>query len=145
LGFYPDRTREDKKNEISGQSINLSAGNAASQIAQTDNYTSIYCNTTGVNIMFNVVKAFGSIFSTQGYSTANNILIKNYVNTNFHYLNEEAVVDESIYPNQTGRVRFQGSWWPARCDRQITLTPGDTVYVIGVDNITLLVSLAPAD
>ncbi|TAG34453.1 MAG: hypothetical protein EAZ33_27495 [Oscillatoriales cyanobacterium] len=61
--------------------------------------------------MFNVVKAFGSIFSTQGYSTANNI----------------------------------GSWWPARCDRQITLTPGDTVYVIGVDSITLLVSLTPAD
>ncbi|MCC3597083.1 NfeD family protein [Microcoleus sp. PH2017_26_ELK_O_A] len=87
--------------------------------------------------MFNVVKAFGSIFSTQGYSTANNMLLKNYVNTNFNYFNEEAVVDESIYPNQTGRVRFQGSWWPARCDR--------TVYVIGVDSITLLVSLVPAD
>ncbi|WP_293217602.1 hypothetical protein [Microcoleus sp. PH2017_29_MFU_D_A] len=40
---------------------------------------------------------------------------------------------------------MKGSWWPARCDRQITLTPGDTVYVIGVDSITLLVSLVPAD
>ncbi|TAE62882.1 MAG: hypothetical protein EAZ86_30095 [Oscillatoriales cyanobacterium] len=101
MGFDPDKRRKDKNNEISEQSINLNRGNAASQIAETDNYTSIYCNTTGVNIMFNVVKAFGSIFSTQGYSTANNLLI--------------------------------------------TLTPGDTVYVIGVDSITLLVSLVPAD
>ncbi|MCC3538193.1 MAG: NfeD family protein [Microcoleus sp. PH2017_25_DOB_D_A] len=83
--------------------------------------------------MFNLAKAFGAIFSVHTYSTENNMLV------------EEAVVDESIYPNQTGRVRFQGSWWPARCDRQITLTPGDTVYVIGVDKITLLVSLTPAD
>ncbi|MCC3484314.1 NfeD family protein [Microcoleus sp. PH2017_14_LAR_D_A] len=90
--------------------------------------------------MFNLAKAFGSIFSIHTYSTENNMLVDNYINTNFVYFNEEAVVDESIYPNQTGRVRFQGSWWPARCDR-----PGDTVYVIGVDKITLLVSLAPAE
>jgi len=95
--------------------------------------------------MFNAIKAFGSIFSARSYSAANNMLIANYANTSFNYFNEEAVVDESIYPNQTGRVRFQGSWWPARCDRQVTLTPGDTVYVIGVDNITLMVSIAPAD
>ncbi|TAG21267.1 MAG: hypothetical protein EAZ39_04990 [Oscillatoriales cyanobacterium] len=88
--------------------------------------------------MFNLAKAFGAIFSVHTYSTENNMLVDNYINTNFVYFNEEAVVDESIYPNQTGRVRFQGSWWPARCDR-------DTVYVIGVDKITLLVSLTPAD
>ncbi|TAG55458.1 MAG: hypothetical protein EAZ28_22360 [Oscillatoriales cyanobacterium] len=86
--------------------------------------------------MFNLAKAFGAIFSVHTYSTENNMLVDNYINTNFVYFNEEAVVDESIYPNQTGRVRFQGSWWPARCDR---------VYVIGVDKITLLVSLTPAD
>ncbi len=52
--------------------------------------------------MFNVVKAFGSIFSTHTYSTEKNLLMDNYINTNFNYFNEEAVVDESIYPNQTG-------------------------------------------
>jgi membrane protein implicated in regulation of membrane protease activity len=95
--------------------------------------------------MFNPIKALGFIFATHPRHTSNDVLTDNYENLSFTYLNEEAVVDESIYPNQTGRVRFQGSWWPARCDRQITLTPGDTVYVVGVDKITLLVSLAPAD
>ncbi|MEG4342932.1 hypothetical protein QUB70_06505 [Microcoleus sp. A003_D6] len=33
FAFYPDRTTEGKNNEISGQSINLKRGNAASQIA----------------------------------------------------------------------------------------------------------------
>jgi membrane protein implicated in regulation of membrane protease activity len=95
--------------------------------------------------MFNAVKALGSVFSTRKSRADRNMLIENYENLSFSYLNEEAVVDESIYPNQTGRVRFQGSWWPAKCDRPMTLTPGDTVYVIGVDNITLMVSIAPAD
>ncbi|WP_293178118.1 NfeD family protein [Microcoleus sp. PH2017_38_RDM_U_B] len=73
--------------------------------------------------MFNLAKAFGAIFSVHTYSTENNMLVDNYINTNFVYFNEEAVVDESIYPNQTGRVRFQGSWWPARCDRFPSLPP----------------------
>ncbi|MCU0546713.1 MAG: NfeD family protein [Oscillatoriaceae cyanobacterium Prado104] len=95
--------------------------------------------------MFNPIKALSFIFATHARNINNDMLIENYDNLSFTYLNEEAVVDESIYPNQTGRVRFQGSWWPARCDRPITLTPGDTVYVVGVDKITLLVSLAPAN
>jgi membrane protein implicated in regulation of membrane protease activity len=52
---------------------------------------------------------------------------------------EEAIVSEEIRPNECGRVRFQSSWWSARCDKNTTFKPGDLVYVVGIDNITLLV------
>ena len=60
-----------------------------------------------------------------------------------HDFNEEAIVDEPIYARRTGRVYFQSSWWPARCDQEITLETGDIVYVVGIDNIALLVTPAP--
>ncbi len=53
---------------------------------------------------------------------------------------ETAIVEEEIRPDQCGRVRFQSSWWPAKCDdRQITLKPGAVVRVLRLDNITLIV------
>lgn len=62
------------------------------------------------------------------------------INDNF---NEEAIVDEAIYPRRSGRVYFQATWWPARCEQEITLEPGEIVYVVGIYNITLLVSPTP--
>ncbi len=53
---------------------------------------------------------------------------------------EKAIVDEAIRPQECGRVRFQSSWWPARCDRDMTFQPGDVVRVVGIDNITLIIS-----
>ena len=57
----------------------------------------------------------------------------------FNELKGEATVDMVIQPGTTGYVRFQGSWWPARCEQQITIAPGEVVNVVGHENITLLV------
>jgi len=51
----------------------------------------------------------------------------------------KGIVSETIAPHRTGRVQFQGSWWSALCEQEITLAPGKMVQVIGRRNITLLV------
>jgi membrane protein implicated in regulation of membrane protease activity len=57
----------------------------------------------------------------------------------------EAIVDEPIHGiHKRGRVRFNGSWWPAKCDQEIVLKKGQTVAVVGIDGITLLVQPLPA-
>lgn len=55
----------------------------------------------------------------------------------------QATVDAIIQPSRTGRVRFQGSWWSARCDQNVTISPGEVVRVIGRQNITLVVEPLP--
>lgn len=62
-----------------------------------------------------------------------------------HFLSnlyKEAVVTEPIEPQKAGRVKFQGSWWPARSAQEVFLLPGDVVYVVDRKNITLYVELA---
>ncbi|HEY9808950.1 MAG TPA: NfeD family protein [Halomicronema sp.] len=50
------------------------------------------------------------------------------------------IVDEAIIgPNTKGRVRFQGTWWPAHCEHEIVLEPGQKVRVVGMNRITLIV------
>jgi membrane-bound ClpP family serine protease len=56
---------------------------------------------------------------------------------------EEAIVETTVYPHRSGRVRFQGSWWDARCIQDIAIPPGLTVRVIGIHNITLIVEPIP--
>lgn len=56
---------------------------------------------------------------------------------------KEAIVDEEIRPRRTGRIRFLGSYWPARCQQDITLIPGQICYVTDIQNITILVEPTP--
>lgn len=52
------------------------------------------------------------------------------------------VVSEPITPQQPGRVMLQGTYWPAQYDNpdcEITLVPGQQVYVVGIKDITLIV------
>lgn len=71
--------------------------------------------------------------STAGHSTGG---------SNLEEIEKQAIVDEAIVPHLGGRVRFQSSWWPALCQQNITLLPGEIVYVVGRYNLILLVEPA---
>ena len=58
-------------------------------------------------------------------------------------MSKEAVVDEIIQPNELGRIRYRGSVWNAKCLQEITIYPEEVVYVVGNDNITLIVDIVP--
>ncbi|NEP10130.1 MAG: NfeD family protein [Symploca sp. SIO2C1] len=88
---------------------------------------------------FNSLAVFFKSFAAQTQSQENNSVSR----LTKEALEKEAIVDEEIRPNQTGRVRFRDSWWPARCEQPIILTPGERVYVVGRFNITLLVKPRP--
>jgi len=51
----------------------------------------------------------------------------------------DAIVTQAIAPGRKGQVKFQGSWWTARCSQDITLSPGKLVHVIDRQLITLYV------
>jgi len=54
----------------------------------------------------------------------------------------QATVEQRIAPNQPGRVKFLGSYWPAKLykpDEQIILEPSQRVLAVGIEGITLLI------
>ena len=54
-------------------------------------------------------------------------------------LDQEAIVMEVIRPGKQWRVSFGGSYWNARCPQEASLQPGDIVYVVDRQNITLII------
>jgi tetratricopeptide (TPR) repeat protein len=63
-------------------------------------------------------------------------------NGSLGHQNRQAIVQQTIQPNQRGRVRYWGSDWFARCHQDIFISPGEIVDIVGVENITLLVEPA---
>ncbi|MEP0879212.1 NfeD family protein [Funiculus sociatus GB2-M2] len=51
----------------------------------------------------------------------------------------EATVTQVIRQGAIWRVSYRASYWEARSVEPITLLPGDLVYVIGSQNITLVI------
>lgn len=54
-------------------------------------------------------------------------------------MEEEAVVEETVYPYSKGRVHFHGTSWMGRCDDDVKLIAGQRVHVTGLRNTTLLI------
>lgn len=50
-----------------------------------------------------------------------------------------AIVTRTIAPGRKGQVQFQGSWWTARCNCEITLAVGELVRVIQRQDLTLYI------
>lgn len=55
----------------------------------------------------------------------------------------EAVVTKSIHPGRTGQVKFQGTWWSAKCRQEASLVLNTTVYVVDVEGMVLVVQSTP--
>lgn len=88
--------------------------------------------------MFNYFGLFGAKTppSQSGSKGNAKLNLKDLINSR----QEKARVDETIQgPNRKGRVQFQGSWWPALCDREVVIFPEEIVRVVGIKGITLLV------
>lgn len=89
--------------------------------------------------MFNLFAVFGSIKVESTTAKSKGEVDR----TVYNYSNEfagEGIVDEAIAgPYNKGRVYFDCTWWPAKCDRPVVLLPGQVVRVLGIQGITLIV------
>ena len=89
--------------------------------------------------MLSLIKSLGFARSSQNKTITNKSVQKSSAYNHHRRFRGEAIVSDEIKPDQKGRVSFRGSWWPARCEQEIVLLPGDMVEVVGIQDITLLV------
>ncbi|PSB28062.1 hypothetical protein C7B82_14515 [Stenomitos frigidus ULC18] len=88
---------------------------------------------------FNPIKAFNSFVFDEHIER----VTTNFLRNSDPSYRGRAIVSDTIAPRTRGRVHFQGSWWPAQCEQNVTLAVGEVVQVVGRQNITLLVRSVP--
>jgi membrane-bound ClpP family serine protease len=88
--------------------------------------------------ILNLVRNFGSFLFGQTEATED-ASAEIFFGLRLSDLEKRVIVDEIIQPHNSGRVRFQDSWWPACCKGKITIFPGEVVYIVGRCNVTLIV------
>jgi membrane protein implicated in regulation of membrane protease activity len=81
-------------------------------------------------------------FLSRLLSNQDSTKIQDFPKSNYsEILREIATVTDAISPNKPGRIRYQGSWWPALCIGDEAILAGATVRVIEIVNITCIVEL----
>ena len=65
----------------------------------------------------------GRFLASKGSRVTEDGSIKFTDHTNKLYSQGKATVSKEIRPHMPGRVYFQGTWWPARCESAACLLP----------------------
>jgi membrane protein implicated in regulation of membrane protease activity len=95
--------------------------------------------------MFNMISLFNAVSSDDIFDEGDSepALNAELAAVPNHDPATKAVVTRTIEPGKSGQVKFQGTWWNARCEQGTTLLPGQTVYVVSEwSSIPLLVEPA---
>ena len=92
--------------------------------------------------MFNINRLFGNVMSAiaQEFADTPNLdLNRSTPAVNYPTDVQEGIVTMKIQPGGIGQVQFRGTWWNARCNRDVTLFPGQVVFVMSRTGNTLYV------
>lgn len=83
---------------------------------------------------------FSNLFgrSIPAAQTSVHELFDNPVKLDYSEYQREAIVTMVIQPNRVGQVKYEGTWWNARCHQNVTLQLNERVRVKGKANAILL-------
>ncbi|MBW4520199.1 MAG: NfeD family protein [Scytolyngbya sp. HA4215-MV1] len=92
---------------------------------------------------FKLVNFFSFFLSGHRNKSTQHCALKSPSGQELSLMEREAIITVTIAPHKSGEIKFQGTWWSARCEQKVTLLPGETVYVTNRQNTTLWVEPPP--